>query len=62
MKNILKRSKFGGDVPKIFTRNFWLGPEQSAVSIDRFWIYLSSIAIILCLICLVRAIEISRLH
>lgn len=51
-----------GGTPKIFTKSFWLGSENSAVNTDRFWLYLGAIGIVLCLICLVRAIEISKTH
>ena len=41
----------------LFHRDFWLGSDQSAVNINRFWIYLGGIGFTLCAICLVRAIK-----
>ena len=46
----------------VFTPSFWLGSEQSAVNINRFWLYLGGIAFALCAICLVRTIEIFGKH
>jgi len=37
-------------------RKVWLGQEDSAVNITRFWIYLGFIGLGLCLLCLVRSI------
>ena len=39
-----------------FSRAFWLGSDQSAVNINRFWLYLGAIGVTLCAVCLVRAI------
>jgi hypothetical protein len=41
---------------------FWLGSDESAVNISRFWIYLAFIGIGLCMICFVRAVELLKTH
>lgn len=43
--------------PHFLSPSFWLGSDQSAVNINRFWLYLGAIGFGLCAVCLVRAIE-----
>ena len=47
---------------RLFSQEFWLGSEGSAVNVNRFWLYLAAISIILCAVCLVRALEIHGNH
>ena len=47
---------------RFFSRDFWLGSEGSAVNVNRFWLYLAAISVILCVVCLLRALEIHRNH
>lgn len=42
---------------RLVSKDYWLGLEQSAVNINRFWLYLGSIGFVLCLTCLVKSIE-----
>jgi hypothetical protein len=47
---------------RFFSRDFWLGSEGSAVNVNRFWLYLAAISVILCAVCLLRALEIHGNH
>lgn len=42
---------------QIWSKDYWLGQDQSAVNINRFWLYLGALGFALCLTCLLRAIE-----
>ena len=42
----------------IVNRSFWLGDETSSINTNRFWLYLVTIGLTLCLVCLIRAVRV----